>query len=184
LVRFDPDQHTGEESAPVPGSDEDEVVEVLSDLQSEQVAEFALESQLELFLVSNWAAINWGRSLQIWKDPHGVSGHQYQTPVGRPDFVCIDPSTNALVIVELKRGRLSDKVVGQVARYMGWVRVHLAQTGQEVQGLIVAHETDDQLAYAVSALPGLTLMTYAVKFELKSETGPAGQLPGAAAPRD
>jgi hypothetical protein len=67
---------------------------------------------------------------------------------------------------------------------MGWVRVHLAQPDQEVEGLIVAHETDDQLAYAVSALPGLTLMTYAVKFELKSQLGPPGQLQGTAAPRD
>jgi Endonuclease NucS len=111
-----------------------------------------------------------------------ASGHQYQTPVGRPDFVCIDPSTNALVIVELKRGRPSDKVVGQIARYMGWVRVHLAQPDQAVEGLIVAHETDDQLAYAVSALPGLSLMTYEVKFELKVAAEPAGQLQGGSPP--
>jgi hypothetical protein len=178
FVRFDPDLHTGEESVPVPGPDDDDVVDVLSDLPPEQVAEFALESQLEHFLLANWTAINWGRTLQIWHDASGGSGHQYQTPVGRPDFVCIDPTTNALVVVELKRGRPSDKVVGQVARYIGWVRVHLAEPGQAVEGLIVAHETDDQLAYAVSALPGLRLLTYDVKFELKLAAEPAGQQQG------
>jgi RecB family endonuclease NucS len=76
--------------------------------------------------------------------------------------------------VELKRGRPSDRVVGQVARYMGWVRTHLATTEQAVEGLIVAHDSDDALRYAVSAIPGLRLMTYEVKFELIAVEAPGG----------
>ena len=77
--------------------------------------------------------------------------------------------------MELKRGRPSDKVVGQVARYMGYVSSHLAEPGQAVDGLIVAHESDDALRYAVSALPGLALMTYEVSFELRRVDSPAAQ---------
>ena len=80
---------------------------------SEQSAEFVLEAHLEEFLVGNWKSIRWGRPLEIWTGPDGQPGHQLVTPIGRLDFLCTDPQTGALVVVELKRGRPSDKVVGQ-----------------------------------------------------------------------
>jgi RecB family endonuclease NucS len=79
-----------------------------------------------------------------------------------------DHLANALIVVELKRGRPSDKVVGQVARYIGYVRTHLAKPGQPVEGLIIAYEADDPLRYAVAAFPGLQLMTYGVSFQLNT----------------
>jgi hypothetical protein len=140
----------------------------------EPPSEFVLEAHLEDFLTGNWQSIAWGRPLDVWTSPDGQSGHQLATPVGRLDFLCTDPQSGSLVIVELKRGRPSDKVVGQIARYMGWVRTHLAAPGQSVEGLIVAHEADDSLRYAVAAFPGLGLMTYEVTFHLSAVTGPDG----------
>lgn len=88
------------------------------------------------------------------------------TLVGRLDLLCVDTSTNALVVVELKRGHSADRVIGQVARYMGWVRAHIAANGQSVEGIVVAHEHDDRLRYAATAVPGLTILTYHVSFQL------------------
>jgi hypothetical protein len=172
LIRFDPDTHTGEEEASVLGEDGDEgVAEAAS---PEAVAEFVLESHLEEFLLGNWNKIKWGRPLRIWDDGAGVTGHQYNTDVGRLDFLCVDESTNTLVVVELKRGRPADRVVGQVARYIGWIRIHLAQPGQAVEGLIVAHEAGDQLMYAAEALPALSIMTYELTFQLQTAELPQG----------
>jgi restriction system protein len=140
--------------------------DALEDVAKEYSAGFILEAQLEAFLVRNWKSISWGRLLQICEGPDGKSGHQFVTPIGRLDFLCIDQVTDALVVVELKRGRPSDTVVGQIARYMGYVRSQLAMPGQSVEGLIVAQEADDALRYAVAAFPGLQLMTYQVTFEL------------------
>jgi hypothetical protein len=70
------------------------------------------------------------------------------------------------VVVELKRGHSVDRVVGQVARYMGWVRAHLATNGQDVAGIVVAHGHDDRLRYAAAAVPGLAILTYQVTFHL------------------
>lgn len=166
LRLFDPDdvgiEIGGDNSADLEEGDGDEVPSTAQDV------EFVLENQLEEFLVGNWHRINWARDLQIWKSPTGVSGHQFNTAVGRLDFLCIDAKTKALVVVELKRGRPSDKVVGQIARYMGWVRRNIGSKGQAVEGLIVAHESDTALSYAVSEIPGLRLMTYEVKFELSA----------------
>ena len=168
FVRFDPDVHTGSEEGPL--SDEDE--DALSSPATEEQAEFVRESQLEDFLLDNWERIHWGRPLTIWEGPDATLGHEYTTAVGRIDLLCIDASTDALVVVELKRGRPSDRVVGQAARYMGWIQAHLARPGQAVEGLIVSHETDEQLAYAASAVPGLRLMTYEVTFELRPADAP------------
>jgi hypothetical protein len=63
---------------------------------------------------------------------------------------------NTLIVVELKRGRPSDKVVGQAARYIGYMRTYPAKPGQPVEGLIIiAHEADEPLRYAVAAFLGL-----------------------------
>ncbi len=126
----------GEEDEP--GADDEIMAEPLS-------FEFALEAFLEQFLLTNWEAIDWGRPLALWQSETGEIGHQLVTPVGRLGFLCRDTATNALVVVELKRGRPSDRVVGQAARYIGWVRAQLANEGQAVEGIIVAHQQDLQL---------------------------------------
>ena len=160
-------------------TDDDEELDLepglVGEVTLEQSSEFVLEAHLEEFLVGNWKSIDWGRPLEIWNGPDGESGHQLVTSVGRLDFLCSDRLTDALIVVELKRGRPSDKVVGQVARYIGYVRTHLAKPGQPVEGLIIAHDADDPLCYAVAAFPGLRLMTYEVTFQLKAVEEPTAQ---------
>lgn len=159
-----------------PDTDDDEELDAELDLADEltleQSSEFVLEAHLEEFLVGNWKSIDWRRPLEIWNGPDCQSGHQLVTPVGRLDFLCSDRLADTLIVVELKRGRPSDKVVGQVARYIGYVRTHFADPGQPVEGLIIAHEADEQLRYAVAGFPGLQLMTYEITFQLKAVEGP------------
>jgi hypothetical protein len=167
LEPFDPDMHmTGEiESLAAEAADEAEAIAEPS--QSAATAEFYLEAaHLEEFLVTNWDLIAWGRRLSIWHSEDGQDGHQFRTPIGRLDFLCVDQDTDALVVVELKRGLPSDRVVGQVARYVSWVRSNLAAPSQPVEAIIVANEADEALHYAVSALPGLSLLRYDVSFAL------------------
>jgi hypothetical protein len=135
--------------------------------EDEAAMEFLLENYLEDFLASNWRLIDWGRPLEIYD---GGVGHQFSTPVGRLDFLCRDLSTGTLVAVELKRGRPTDQVVGQLARYMGWLRNHLAAPGQSVEGIIVAHDIDPKLQYAATAVPGTTVMAYEISFRLIDNT--------------
>lgn len=70
--------------------------------------------------------------------------------VGRSDLICVDDEEN-LVVVELKRGLSSDEVIGQVLRYMGYVLENIASDGQEVRGVIVAGDYDEQLRLAAAA---------------------------------
>jgi Endonuclease NucS C-terminal domain len=173
IERFDPDIHLTDEPTGSDALDDEDLGLLEPDVSDPDSApagegthEFYLEAYLEEFLVSNWQHLNWGRQLRIWEGPMGETGHQLVTPVGRLDLLCEDIDSGALVVVELKRGRPSDRVVGQTARYMGWVAQHLAE-GRAVEGIIVAHEVDDRLTYAVQPVPGLSLLVYEINFALR-----------------
>jgi Endonuclease NucS len=175
LTRYRPGS-SGVENVDEAVEDEEDGAVLTPDVEDEpdQLAtmEFALEAYLEEFIVTNWELIDWGRKLVIWNGPDGQSGHQLSTPVGRLDFLATDLDTDALIAIELKRGKTSDQVVGQVARYMGWLRERLAAPDQLVEGIVVAGEVDAKLYYAATAVPGLSVKAYEVSFTLEPARAP------------
>lgn len=70
--------------------------------------------------------------------------------VGRSDLICTNENGD-LVVIELKRGMTSDETIGQVLRYVGWIKENIAEEGQKVHGWIVAGDYDEQLRLAASA---------------------------------
>ena len=69
-------------------------------------------------------------------------------------------------MIELKRGKPTDKVVGQIQRYMGWVKQNLAGDSP-VLGLIVSPPVrDPELEYALSVAPTIAWRSYEVTFRL------------------
>ena len=135
---------------------------------SEEEVQFALEQHLEDFMYANWSRISFGRRLKLYHGTTGETGRQFPTEVGVVDFLCEDTDTDDLVVIELKKGRSSDKVLGQCQRYMGWVQENLAKAGQKVRGLIVAPEQDDRLRYALKVAPDVQMLCYRVDFHLFS----------------
>jgi len=70
-------------------------------------------------------------------------------------------------VVDLKRGRASDSVVGQIQRYMGYVAQDLAETGQSVRGVIIALDDDVRIRRALAVAPGIDIYRYEISFRLK-----------------
>lgn len=66
---------------------------------------------------------------------------------------------------ELKRATSPDRAAGQIARYLGWVRVHLSN-GRAVRGVIVARQTCEYLRYVMVAVPDVSVYEYSVRFAL------------------
>jgi len=56
-------------------------------------------------------------------------------------------------------------VVGQILRYIAWVRENMAK-GKPVMGAIVVFGVDDKLKYALKELRDIKLYTYQVNFGL------------------
>jgi restriction system protein len=70
------------------------------------------------------------------------------------------------VVIELKKGRPSDQVVGQTLRYMGWVKRHLCTEGQAVRGLVICGEPDAKLSYAIEMVENIDVRYYSISFKL------------------
>ena len=97
----------------------------------------------------------------------GQSGRQFPAGPWSIDFLCVDNKSGDFVVIELKRGQTSDATIGQIARYMSYLKKNLAKSEQGVQGVIVAKDVDDALRYAIEAVPNVRVMTYRVDFKLR-----------------
>lgn len=104
-----------------------------------------LEKDLEDYLCTRLELIETGLTPE-W------GGRQVRIGVGAIDLFARSPSGD-LVVIELKKARASDKVFGQICRYVGWLRAHYAIAGQRVRGYIIATEMDDKLQYASKVAP-------------------------------
>jgi restriction system protein len=82
------------------------------------------------------------------------------------DILAISKDGRELLVVELKKGRASDAVVGQVQRYMGYVLDELAEPGQSVRGVIIALEDDLRLKRALRVTSNIDFYRYQVSFKL------------------
>ncbi len=127
---------------------------------------FVLEKYLEEFIVSNFQTIFRGK-FEIYEDAAGNDGQQYATDIGPIDILAVEPKSNSFVVIELKKGRPSDQVVGQILRYMGWAKKNLCKDGQAVKGLVICRDPDERLTYALSMTNNIDVRYYSVSFKLR-----------------
>ena len=127
---------------------------------------FVLEKYLEDFIVSNFETIFKG-ALEIYEDAAGNDGQQYATDIGPIDILAVEPKSNSFVVIELKKGRPSDQVIGQILRYMGWAKKNLCKAGQAVKGLVICRDPDEKLTYALSMTNNIDVRYYSVSFKLR-----------------
>jgi endonuclease len=153
-------------------SDEDDA----DSMGSDGALAFGLEYQLRDFLAQNLSNVNAdGARLQLYVDPTGREGIEYPTAVGPIDILAVDEH-GGFVVFELKRARTADRALGQLARYMGWVK-HTIGRAAAVRGVIVAKSIDQRLKFGATVIPGVSLFEYAVQFTLQPvglTTGHAG----------
>jgi len=127
----------------------------------------ALEKYLEELLVEGWDAL-------AWTAPLRYLGRQ--VPCGDLGFIDIlarDRGTGDFVVIELKRDQTDDEVVGQLSRYMSWIKEHRAgPTGVGVRGIIVVHDVTPKLRAAALAHLNVELYTYDLAVTLQPVTLP------------
>lgn len=129
---------------------------------------FPLEKYLEDFLVSNWDKTAFGKTLALHVEDDEIAT-QYVTDLGPIDILARDKASHDWVVIELKKGKSSDAVVGQLLRYMGWVKKHKATGNESVRGIIITSAPDDRIKYAMLVSTGVSFYTYKVSFDLVEE---------------
>jgi RecB family endonuclease NucS len=150
-------------------SERSEALQEVESADSEDVAacenssEFAYEKDLKNYLAKNLTVLEPGLTLYEDEDCNGI-----EFPVGGRfiDILAVDAKGH-LVVIELKVSRGYDRVIGQLIRYMAWIRQNHADPGQNVRGIIVAREITSDLVLACSELKGVQLFEYRLAFSVK-----------------
>jgi RecB family endonuclease NucS len=124
-----------------------------------------LERLVEDFLEKNLNHVEKG--LVLYKDENKIPGRQYSTDIGTIDLLCLDKNKD-FVVIEIKRDKGSDATVGQITRYMGWVKQKLANK-QPVRGIIIAHEREIKLEFSASVVSSIEIKYYKIDLRFVSK---------------
>jgi hypothetical protein len=93
---------------------------------------------------------------------------QYDTQtIGIIDILAVDEKGD-FVVIEIKR-QATDKTIGQILRYMGWIQEELSKDGQKVSGIIVAERKDMQLDFALKVIPNVKFMKLGLSITLEEQ---------------
>lgn len=117
-----------------------------------------LEKTLEDFLEFN---------LDILESGLKFVGRQYPTSTGPLDILAKD-ARGRWVVVELKRGRAADRVIGQLLRYRAFIISERAGSRDDrVRGFVVAPDPDRRLTEAARGAAPVPLEVF--RFEVKGD---------------
>jgi hypothetical protein len=126
---------------------------------------FYMEKELENFIIHNWNSTELGKKYDLIIEEGELLSQQYRTDIGPIDILAKDKKTGSFVVIELKRNQTSDDTIGQLARYMGWIKDRKKDLG--VRGIIIAGQYDQKLAYALKMVPNTEVFLYEVDFKLR-----------------
>jgi len=138
--------------------------------------EFVKEQHLQQYLVNHWDQMELSDQWEIYSDADDPeAGIEFSTGIGRPDILLTHTSKDRVCVLELKKGRTSDRAVGQLLRYVGWVRDNLedlegVSADSDVEGRLIVNKTSEKLEYAISAVPDLMLYEYEMQVRLNQST--------------
>lgn len=130
--------------------------------------EFALESHLEDFIIQNWNVLDLGKEYNLFTNEDGeIQARQFPTEVGPIDILAVKKDNSEILILELKKGRSGDAVVGQLLRYITAIKNEVADKNQKVRGIIITGKDDKKIQYSIDPLNGLIeFLIYSVSFTL------------------
>jgi len=81
----------------------------------------------------------------------------------RIDILAYDYFNKEFIVIEIKKEKGHEKVLGQIQRYMGYIDKYKCQdNGKKVRGVIVAEHISDDLRYAVRAVDNIKLVEFSL----------------------
>jgi hypothetical protein len=132
---------------------------------------FDHEKDLQNYLIKNWKKTPFKDNWLIYKALFNTKD------VGTIDILAKHKRKgNYWKVIEIKRQKISaDKVVGQILRYMGWVKKHKTGNSGQVEGtIILGFPFDINIDYSIEIIPNLEQIAYykennVVKFLRKND---------------
>lgn len=147
---------------PTPISEATPTPEETPEIALEATSEFAYEHDLRDYLSRNLHLID--PTLRLYTD-EGIRGIEF--PAGGRFIDILATDSAGYVVIELKVSKGYDRVVGQLLRYVSWIKKHHAEPNQRVRGMIVAKHISDDLLLACSELPAVSLFEYELSVSIR-----------------
>lgn len=123
---------------------------------------FQAEMELEDFLEKHWGKTSFA------KDYDFVTRQMQLDDAGRLDILARSKDGNEYLIIELKLGRASDRVVGQLQAYMGYLQSSdFCANGERVRGVIIGSTEDAKIRHALKVTNNIEFFVYEMQFNLK-----------------
>jgi len=118
----------------------------------------------------NWKSASLGKEYDIYELDGEIVGQQFPSDTVSLDILAISKDRKTFLEVELQKGRVSDNIVGQIQRYMGYVKEDLAEPHQHVIGIITGSEDDLKIRRAFSVTNNIEFYRNKVNLGFKYST--------------
>jgi len=143
-------------------------IDIIEEIETQETVDssFQLEKHLEDFLIANWETTDLSKKYDLIVEEGELKSQQYQTDIGKIDLLVKDKTSGEYVVIELKKSQTSDDTIGQVTRYMGWVKKNIPNV-PSVSGIIIAGGFDKKLKYSLEMISGIKLFQYKISFSLE-----------------
>lgn len=128
-------------------------------------SQFLLEKDLQNYLARNLEVIEPGLRLYV-DEAEAISGIEVEAGGRRIDILAIDRNS-CLVVLELKVSKGYDRAVGQLLRYVNWVKKELADPDQKVRGIIICRNMTEDLQLACASVLDVELFEYQLSVTVK-----------------
>lgn len=117
------------------------------------------EEKLHRNLYNNWGKTPFAEEWELVRT--GSSAGKLNTDeIGELDMLAKNKSGNKWLVIELKKGPGADRTIGQILRYMGWVKEKKAGEKDSVEGLIICGEYHLAMDYALTCSPFIKAKIY------------------------
>jgi restriction system protein len=123
---------------------------------------FQAEMELEDFLETHWKKTSFAADYDF------VARQMTLDDAGRLDILAKSKDGKEYLIIELKLGRASDRVVGQLQAYMGYFSTSgYCANGETVRGVIIGSSEDPKIRHALKVTNNIEFYVYEMSFNMK-----------------
>jgi len=127
-----------------------------------QIEKYSSEAELQEYLETNWETTPLGEEWELRESQVNVGSKR------RLDILAHHRTEDSWLVVELKKDESPDCTVGQILRYMGWIKENRAGKNEKVKGVIISgYPPDENIRYALMHTPDVDQKIYSIE---KGET--------------